>query len=141
MPLMKAIEAKHYPKILRLWILGDIVWATFRLFVARATLRQYGLNIWLFCVVEYASIVPYIFGSAKCVKAFVAKRHLLAAQWAAFAALGFISPELFIVATTKKMPWHVYIIIAIAVSIFGTAAAIGLVKKVRKERLQESQAR
>ena len=131
----------------RLWIVAGLGYSIFRVFVANATVRKYGVNIWAFAVVEIGSSFPYSLGTARLIAAVVDKSSKAALTWGSLAAVCFIAPETFIVVTgercstlhpglCERMPRRVYEVIGLVVLLIGGLAVWSVVRKVRQGRAQ-----
>jgi hypothetical protein len=118
----------------RVWVAAGVGYGIARVFLANATVRRYGVNIAAFAVIEIGSSFPYSLGTARLVGAIVDRKMTSAVRWGVVAALCFIAPEAFIVATGHGMPRSVYYVIAAVVSVLGTLAVVGVVRKVRRSR-------
>ena len=55
----------------RTWVVTVVVFTLARLLVARATLAERGLNIWVFGVIDLVTAFPYALGTARIVEAVV----------------------------------------------------------------------
>ena len=133
----------------RLWIIVGFGYSIFRVFVANATVKKYGVNIWAFAVVEIGSSFPYSLGTARLIAALVDRSSKAAIKWGTLAAVCFIAPETFIVITGERcsrrhpgrchrMPKRVYEVIGLVVLVIGSVAVWGIVHKVKQARAQRS---
>jgi hypothetical protein len=118
----------------RLWIVLGLGYGVFRVLVANATVKKYGVNIWAFAVVEIGSSFPYSLGTARVVGAIVDRNRQATVRWGLVALGSFAAPEIFILATGHDMPRSVYLVIGIILAVFGFVGVFGIVRKVRKTR-------
>jgi hypothetical protein len=125
----------------RVWILGNVGYAVFRILLARQFLSSRGLNIWGFAIVEGASSIPWAIGSARLVRSIVDRRTGAALRWAAVATAGFFAPDVYIVATTHQVPWWIYAVLATWVTIATTVATRRLLVAIRARRLAAGELR
>src|ERR1700709_2284087 len=79
-----------------LWIIGVVAYTIIRFLIAWETLNRYGLNIWIFGVIDVGTAVPYAVGTARLVTSIVDRRLQAAAGWLVIAAISFIAPYLYI---------------------------------------------
>ncbi len=135
----------------RAWIIVGFGYSILRVFVANATVKKYGVNIWAFAVVEIGSSFPYSLGTARVVARLVDKSYRSATKWGALAAVCFIAPETFIVITgercsrrhpgrCQRMPERVYQVIGLVILILGSLAVWSVIRKVRQARSLETRA-
>jgi hypothetical protein len=118
----------------RLWVVAGVSYGVFRVFVANATVKKYGVNIWAFAVVEIGSSFPYSLGTARVVGAIVDRKRQTVVQWGLISLACFAAPEAFILITGHNMPRSVYVVIGVILAVFGFVAVFGIVRKVRKSR-------
>ena len=55
-------------------------------------------------------------------------------RWAAFAAVGFCSPETFVAITGEHMPPTIYLALATILTTMGTVGVLTLVRRIRTAR-------
>jgi hypothetical protein len=118
----------------RLWIVAGVGYGVFRVVVANATVKKYGVNIWAFAVVELASSFTDALGTARVVGAIVDRKHKAAFRWAMVSLACFAAPDVFILATGRNMPRSVYVVIGTIMTVFGFVAVFGVVQKVKRTR-------
>ncbi len=118
----------------RLWVVGSVAYGGLRIFVADRTVRRYGVNIWVFGVVELTTSWLYGLSTARLVGALIDRHGRLAARWSIVAVATFLAPEAFIVLTGRHMPRVVYLVVAGLVTVLGTLAVASLVRRVRAAR-------
>jgi predicted transporter len=135
----------------RAWIVVGLGYSILRVFVANATVKKYGVNIWAFAVVEIGSSFPYSLGTARVVARLVDKSYRSATKWGMLAGICFIAPETFIIITGERcsrrhpgrchrMPKRVYEVIGLVILILGALAVWSVIRKVRQARSLETQA-
>jgi hypothetical protein len=135
----------------RAWIIVGLAYSIVRVFIANATVKKYGVNIWAFAVVEIGSSFPYSLGTARVVARLVDKAYRSASKWGMLAAVCFIAPETFIVVTGERcsrrhpgrchrMPKRVYEVIGLVILVIGSLAVWSVVRKVRQARSLETPA-
>jgi hypothetical protein len=118
------------------WVVTIVLFTLARLVVAAETLRDYGLNIWVFGVIDLVTAIPYAVGVAKVVEAFIDRRPRSASTWAIVACVSFLAPYLYILWVGKdvEFPVIVYIVLGLLIAIFGGNAIRGIVMRVRAAR-------
>jgi hypothetical protein len=135
----------------RAWIVIGVGYSIVRVFIANATVKKYGVNIWAFAVVEIGSSFPYSLGTARVVARLVDKSYRSATKWGMLAAVCFIAPETFIVITGERcgrrhpgrchrMPNRVYEVIGLVILVLGSLAVWSIIRKVRQARALDTPA-
>ncbi len=114
----------------RLWIVLGVVWAVGRVFVAKATVERYGVNITVFAFVEIVVAWPHALGAARVVTKLVDRDPQGAFRWGALLAVTHIAPELYIAVAGSHMPFGVYVSLALIVVGLGALAVVGIIQKV-----------
>jgi hypothetical protein len=118
----------------RLWIVVGVGYGVFRVIIANATVKKYGVNIWAFGVIEIGSSFPYSLGTARLVGGLVDRSFKQALKWGTVALVCYAAPEAFILLTGHGMPRSVYIVIGVILAVLGTIAVVSIVRKVKKGR-------
>jgi hypothetical protein len=116
------------------WIVLGLVWALARVWVAKATVEQYGVNIFIFAVIELAVAWPHSLSTARIVANLVDRHPDAALRWAVVLAVTHIGPELYIALAGSHMPAGIYWSLLAIVLILGVVAGIGIYQKVRVGR-------
>ena len=118
------------------WVISIVLFTLARFFVARGTLEQYGLNIWVFGVIDLVTAIPYAIGTARVVGAIVDKDLAADSRWAGIAAVSFFAPYGYILwaGQDAAFPTSVYVVLAVLITIFGANALWSVIRKVRAAR-------
>jgi hypothetical protein len=121
------------------WVVTIVLFTIGRLVLAAQTLEDYGLNIWIFGLIDLATAIPYAVGVAKVVEGFIDRRLRAASTWAVVACVSFLAPYLYIFWVGKDVdfPPVVYVVLGILIAIFGGNAVRGIVLKVREARASQ----
>ena len=114
----------------RVWILGNIGYAVFRILLARQFLARHGLNVWAFAVVEATSSILWAIGSVRLVRALTGRRRGPALGWGAVATVGFFAPDVYVLTTTHRVPWWIYAVIAVWITVATTVATKRIVTAI-----------
>jgi hypothetical protein len=120
------------------WVISIVLFTLARFFVARETLEQYGLNVWIFGFIDLITAVPYAIGTARVVGAIVDRDLAAAGTWAGIAAVSFFAPYGYILwaGQNATFPTTVYVILGVLIAIFGANALWGVYRKVRAARAE-----
>lgn len=118
------------------WVVGVVGFTLARFFVARETLMDYGLNIWVFGFIDLITAVPYAIGTAEVVGALVDREPARASKWAMVAAASFLAPYLYIAWAGRgaSFPTVVWVVLAALIVLFGGNAVRSVRRKVREGR-------
>jgi hypothetical protein len=115
-----------------LWFALVVLYAGIRIVVVTVFLRQYGVNPWVFAVVELSSSVVYGFASGRLVGAVVDRAIGTRRKWLVPTVFGFLAPDVYVIASGRGMPPTVFIVIATVVIITTVAAVRELRAKMRR---------
>ena len=126
----------HLRQVLTVWwTIGVVLFTMARFFVARSTLEEYGLNIWVFGFIDLITAVPYALGVAFVVGALVDRRLVDASWWAIVAIASFLAPYLYIAWAGREgtFPTFVWYGLLVLIALFGGNAMWGVRRRVREE--------
>lgn len=115
----------------RLWLVAVIAWAVARILAVQVWLTEYGVNVWVFAVVEIVSSVPYGIGTARCVVSLVDRRVVPAVTWGVIAAVSYLAPDVYMLSAGEDLP---PLSVAIIISVVAVLGATSLVAAIRKYR-------
>ena len=120
----------------RSWIAGVVLFTVARFAVAYSTLERYGMNMWLFGLIDLATALPYGIATARLVGAIVDRQLQGAARWGVIASASFLAPYLYVAWAGRDvgLPTVVYVVLAILVVCFGANAILGVGRRVRQTR-------
>jgi nitrate/nitrite transporter NarK len=115
------------------WVVGIVVFTLGRLIVAKGTLEEYGLNLWVFAVIDLVTAVPYALGVAKVVTSMIDRNYAGTTTWATVAAASFLAPYAYIAwaGQDASFPPAVYVALGVLIVIFGGNAVLSVRRKVR----------
>ena len=118
----------------RLWILASVLWGVGRAIVVGKTLGGYGVNPWIYGLIDIATSLPLGLGTARTVEAIIDADWAAARKWASLAAAMFIAPDISIIVMGKGLPVIVYVILAAIAAVTGTLLVRSARTKVRFAR-------
>lgn len=118
------------------WVITIVAFTLARFFVAKETLQGYGLNVWVFGLIDLATAVPYALGVAKVVGCLIDRDLSGVGRWAAVAAASFLAPYAYIAWAGRdaSFPTAVYVALGVLIVIFGGNAVWNVRRKVRAAR-------
>lgn len=111
-----------------------VVWVVFRFTAVWGTLRKYGVNPWIFLVLDVATIWPYVRGISHLLTAI--KRNdsfFKSVIWASVVIVSFSLPYAYLyVAGGREFPMIVDIVIIGVVILLAVGAVVKIVRQYRK---------
>lgn len=124
----------------RLWASSVVLYTFGATFVVWKALHKYGVNPYLFFVIDLITSWFYGIASARLVVAVIHKRWPETQKWGWLSAINFILPQLYILLSAHKVPRDVYLIIYGVISVMVAFAVIGLgtqIRTAKRDKLQE----
>lgn len=121
------------------WYVVSAAYSLFRIALAKGFVEQYGLNVAVFAAVEVIATVPYSIGVAKLVGALVDRQQGAAFRWGLVASAGFLAPDVYTLATTRRAPWWLITIIAVWLAAAAAAGVIRVRGDVRKSSTRRAE--
>ena len=117
------------------WVVTVVVFTLGRLLLARETLAQYGLNIWIFGIIDLVTAFPYALGTARVVGAIVDRNGRDISKWTLVAAGSFLAPYVYVAlaGADGKFPPGVYLALGLLMVVFGANAIRSVARKVKGE--------
>lgn len=124
----------------RTWVVTVVVFTLARLLVARATLAERGLNIWVFGVIDLVTAFPYALGTARIVEAVVDRDGHALGRWCLVAGASFIAPYCYIAwaGAEEGFPTQVYVVLGVLIAIFGANAVWTILRNIRTARAERT---
>ena len=124
----------------RLWASTIVLYTFGATFVVWKALHKYGVNPYLFFVIDLITSWFYGLASARLVVAIIHKRWSETQKWGWLSALNFMLPQIYILMSARHVPRDVYIIIYSVIGVMVAFAIVGIVSQLRvarKERVAE----
>jgi hypothetical protein len=118
------------------WVVTIVAFTIARFFVAKGTLEAYGLNLWVFGIIDIVTAVPYALGVAHVVGALVDRQPARAGRWGTVALVSFLAPYLYVgwAGRGGAFPTIVWVALALLVVLFGGNAIRTVRRKVVEGR-------
>lgn len=111
-----------------------IGWSLIRALLVWAVLGNYGLNPWMYLVVDLCAATIDAYATPKMVFDFVDDRFHQAAGWGLVALGAFLVPDLYIFLGSRTLPWSIVLTICLVISVTLTVGIVGVVRKVQTGR-------
>jgi hypothetical protein len=121
-------------KATKAWAIAVMSWAVVRTLVVWAALGGYGINPWIYLVVDLGCASVDAITTPKMVIDFADGRYLAATGWAVVSFAAFLTPDVYIFYGTRTLPIGVVIAVVTVVGITLSAAIISVRRKVLAER-------
>lgn len=122
------------------WVVGVLAYGLARTFVVWGALGRYGVNPWVYGVIDLVSSVPYAIGTAKVVTGIIDRDWARARKWGLIAVVAFIAPDLYIVIAGHGMPALVYVVLGAWVAVAALLAGRSVALKLRTARVVAAKA-
>ncbi len=117
------------------WAGVVVGWSFIRTLLVWAAVGDYGLNPWIYLVIDLSSAVVDAFTTPRMVLNFIDERYRVAASWGLIALVAFIVPDLYIFLGTRTLPTKLIVLISVIIGSTLLVGVIGVTRKVRKGRL------
>ena len=115
-------------------------WAFIRTLLVWAAVGDYGLNPWIYLVIDVSSAVVDALTTPRMVLNFIDERYRAAAGWGLIALVVFIIPDLYIFLGTRTLPTKLIIFICVIIGSTLLIGVYGIARKVRKGRAERKAA-
>jgi len=122
----------------RLWASTIVLYTFAATFVVWKALHKYGVNPYLFFVIDLITSWFYGIASARLVVAIIHKRWSQTQKWGWLAAINFILPQIYILVSARRVPRDVYLIIYSVIGVLVAFAVIGIGSQIRVARKGKS---
>lgn len=139
-----AVDVQHSAATLRrrkvlsrTWGVVVVSWSLVRALVVWAALSEYGINPWIYLLIDLASAFVDAFTTPRMVLAFIDSQYRTAAKWLLASAGAFVVPDLYLFIGTRHLPKRVILVIVTIIAVTATVAVVSVVRKVsagRRER-------
>jgi hypothetical protein len=123
-------------KIRALAITLLLVYTVARFFIVRSVLEGYGVNAWVFLIIDALTAIVYVIGIEQLVLAVVRKekasgRWPLLFFWGLLTIGAFAAPYAYIYSVSRELPISLGIGIGVVILLLSLNAIIALVRKIR----------
>lgn len=116
----------------RAWIVGVVAYSVVRAIIAWGLFSDYGVNPWIFAVIDIGTAIPYAWSIAELPGAIVDRRSARIALTLTVAIVTFFAPYAYIWSAAAGAPTNLRSgLVVLAICLMG-AAAVGVVRKARR---------
>ena len=121
----------------RIWASTIILYTFVATFVVWKALHKYGVNPYIFFVIDLITSWFYGLASARLVVAIIHKRWSETQKWGWLSALNFMLPQIYILVVARRVPHDVYVIIYSVIGVMVAFAVVGVVSQIRVARREK----
>jgi uncharacterized membrane protein YhaH (DUF805 family) len=118
----------------RIWTSTILLYTFGATFIVWKALHKYGVNPYIFFVVDLITSWFYGLATARLVTAIIHKRWSETQKWGWLSAVNFVLPQVYILVAARHVPRDVYLIIYGVIGVLMALAIIGIVSQIRATR-------
>lgn len=118
------------------WAGFVVGWSFIRTLLVWAAVGDYGLNPWIYLVIDLCSAIVDAITTPRMVLNFIDERYRVAAGWGLIALVAFIVPDLYIFLGTRTLPTKLIVLICVIIGSTLLIGVYGITRKVRKGRAE-----
>ena len=120
----------------RAWVAAIFGYSVLRAVVVWPTLGGYGVNPWIFLIIDVVTAWPYAVGQVRVVQGLRHRDWQKVETWGLVTLAAFFAPYAYIVgAGSGDMPMLAYLIIGVLVVVIGTASVSRILRQARSAEL------
>jgi hypothetical protein len=132
--VLDADKQRKRAAVSRAWAIAVMSWAFVRTLIVWAALGDYGLNPWVYLVIDLCCAAIDAVTTPRMVLNFIDGHYRSAVGWAVVSLVAFLTPDAYIFLGTRSLPVKLVIIVAIIIGITMSAAVISVLRKIRRGR-------
>lgn len=118
----------------RTWAGVVVGWSLIRTLIVWAAVGDYGLNPWIYLVIDLASACVDAITTPRMVLSFIDDHFKVATKWAVVSLGAFMVPDLYIFLGTRTLPKKIIVVILTIIAATLTIAVVGVVRKIKAGR-------
>lgn len=115
----------------RIWAGLLVLYSTGAAYLVWRTLSRYGVNPIAFLVIDMVTSWPYGLATARIVVNVVKRQWREVRKWSWVAAITFIAPDVYVLASAHHAPPHVYLILILVITALILFAILSVVLQIR----------
>ena len=124
----------------RLWASTILLYTVVATLVVWRTLGKYGVNVYLFFIIDAVTSWTYGISTARLLLNVIKRQWKAARKWAWAAAISFVTPQIYILASARHAPRDVYLIVIAVITLLILFAAISLLLQIRSSKRRSTSA-
>ena len=138
--LSKWIKSERHRRLIeRWWIALVLIWDILKTLVVDKTFAHFGVNPYIYFAIVITIAVPYAISTAKMLFAIISNHWRHALSYGFIAATLHFVPDIYILATARKVPRSLFDSFIVMIIIFTIFAIHGITAKVREHRRMNSE--
>ena len=118
----------------RIWASTIVLYTFAATFVVWKALHKYGVNPYLFFVIDLITSWFYGIASARLVITVIKRRWSETQKWGWISAINFMTPQIYILLSARRVPRDVYIIICSVIGVLIAFALLGIGSQIKAAR-------
>ena len=124
----------------RLWASTILLYTVVATLVVWRTLGKYGVNVFLFFIIDAVTSWTYGISTARLLLNVIKRQWKAARRWTWAAALSFVTPQIYILASARHAPRDVYLIVIAVIALLILFAVISLLLQIRSSKRRSASA-
>ena len=124
----------------RLWASTILLYTVVATLIVWRTLGKYGVNIYLFFIIDAITSWTYGISTARLLLNVIKRQWKAARKWAWAAAISFVTPQIYILASARHAPRDVYLIVIAVITLMILFAFISLLLQIRNSKKRSASA-
>jgi hypothetical protein len=115
----------------RIWAGLLVLYSVGAAYLVWRTLGKYGVNAIIFLVIDVVTSWPYGLATARIVVNVVKREWKAVRKWAWVAAITFITPDIYVLASATRAPRDIYLLIIAVITLLVLFAILSVVLQIR----------
>ena len=116
----------------RTWLALVLAWVVIRTLVIRDVFGGYGVNPWIYFLIDLASAIPYGILSGRAVVNYLDKNWGSLRKNGSFALFFFYMPDMYVLSTAEEVPNSLLMGFLLSIVIFSGFAVYGFRRNVKR---------
>lgn len=116
----------------RTWVALVLAWVIIRTLVIRDVFGGYGVNPWIYFLIDLGSAFPYAILSGRAVVNFLDKNWISFRKNVLFTLFFFYMPDMYVLSTADQIPTSLLIGFLLSIVIFSGFAVYGFRQNIKK---------
>lgn len=118
----------------RIWASTILLYTVVATVVVWRTLGKYGVNVFLFFVIDGITSWTYGIATARLVLNVIKREWKAVRKWTLAAAVSFVTPQIYILASARHAPRDVYLIVIGVITFLILFAIMSLILQIRRSQ-------
>lgn len=131
MKLQPRSDDRKYLVIGIIWAVVLVCYSVIRALAVGITLSRYGVNPYVFFVIDVTTAGPYAYGQVQVVRYFRIRKYAIVQRWLALVVLMFLAPYAYLFVSGASMPKYIYPILGVFVLLFAIAGGATLWRRLK----------